>query len=111
MLPTPLVKSRLLRITRLPVILLAIPVLPCCLSTSAISQGPGISQGLPARAPQAQSAASTALPDPRTPELQPRLARDLVVVQQQQTAQLERKAGDFKRATSACLEARGYSVR
>jgi len=34
-----------------------------------------------------------------------------VVVQRQQTAQLERKAGDFKRAAGACLEARGYSVR
>jgi outer membrane lipoprotein SlyB len=34
-----------------------------------------------------------------------------VQVQRQQTAQLERKAGDFKRAASACLEARGYSVR
>src|ERR1700689_2984697 len=34
-----------------------------------------------------------------------------VVVQQQQSAQLERKAGDFKRAAGACLEARGYSVR
>jgi hypothetical protein len=34
-----------------------------------------------------------------------------VVVQRQQSAQLERKAADFKRATSACLEARGYSVR
>jgi hypothetical protein len=34
-----------------------------------------------------------------------------VQVQRQQSAQLERKAGDFKRAASACLEARGYSVR
>jgi hypothetical protein len=34
-----------------------------------------------------------------------------VVVDRQQSAQLERKAGDFKRAASACLEARGYSVR
>ena len=34
-----------------------------------------------------------------------------VVVQGQQSAQLERKAGDFKRAAGACLEARGYSVR
>jgi hypothetical protein len=34
-----------------------------------------------------------------------------VVVQRQQSAQLERKAGDFKRAAGACLEARGYSVR
>lgn len=33
------------------------------------------------------------------------------VVQSQQSAQLERKAGDFRRATGACLEARGYSVR
>jgi len=34
-----------------------------------------------------------------------------VVVERQQSAQLERKAGDFKRAAGACLEARGYSVR
>lgn len=34
-----------------------------------------------------------------------------VVVQRQQSAQLERKAGDFRRAAGACLEARGYSVR
>jgi hypothetical protein len=33
------------------------------------------------------------------------------VVQSQQSAQLERKAADFRRATGACLEARGYSVR
>ncbi len=34
-----------------------------------------------------------------------------VVVDRQQNAQLERKAGDFKRAAGACLEARVYSVR
>jgi len=33
------------------------------------------------------------------------------VVQRQQSAQLERKASDFRRAAGACLEARGYSVR
>ena len=33
------------------------------------------------------------------------------VVERQQNAQLERKAGDFRRAAGACLEARGYSVR
>ena len=33
------------------------------------------------------------------------------VVQRQQSAQLERKASDFRRASAACLEARGYSVR
>jgi hypothetical protein len=33
------------------------------------------------------------------------------VVERQQSAQLERKAGDFRRAAGACLEARGYSVR
>lgn len=33
------------------------------------------------------------------------------VVERQQTVQLERKAGDFRRAAGACLEARGYSVR
>jgi hypothetical protein len=34
-----------------------------------------------------------------------------VVVQRQQSAQVERKASDFRRAAGACLEARGYSVR
>jgi hypothetical protein len=34
-----------------------------------------------------------------------------VVVERRQSAQLERKAGDFRRAAGACLEARGYSVR
>ena len=33
------------------------------------------------------------------------------MVERQQSVQLERKAGDFRRAASACLEARGYSVR
>ena len=34
-----------------------------------------------------------------------------VIVQRQQSAQVERKASDFRRAAGACLEARGYSVR
>lgn len=33
------------------------------------------------------------------------------VIDRQQSVQLERKAGDFRRAAGACLEARGYSVR
>jgi hypothetical protein len=33
------------------------------------------------------------------------------IVERRQSAQLELKAGDFRRAAGACLEARGYSVR
>lgn len=66
MFPTLPLNSRLLRITPR----LAAFVLYCCLST------PGISQGLPAPAPQAQTSSVAALPDPRTPELQPRLDVD-----------------------------------
>jgi len=33
------------------------------------------------------------------------------VIERREAVQLERKAGDFKRAAAACLEARGYSVR
>ena len=58
-------KSRSLRIT-LP---LAVLALPCYLADA------GLSQGLPAPV-QTQSAAPAAFPDPRTPELQPRLDVD-----------------------------------
>jgi Glycine zipper len=37
--------------------------------------------------------------------------QNAVVVDRRQSAQLERKASDFRRAAGACLEARGYSVR
>ena len=47
----------------------------------------------------------------RTAEVNRMQAQDQSSAYQVQTARLERQATDFRRALSACLEARGYSVK
>jgi uncharacterized membrane protein len=47
----------------------------------------------------------------RTAEINRMQAQNQASASQVQTARLERQATDFRRALSACLEARGYSVK